>query len=78
MGRTRSWTATMQLARERRGVGATNEAITNQLLQRAVKAHHEEALELSRFAKSDSERAAARGLLDSLREGIVRLQRVAQ
>ncbi len=78
MDRTRSWTATTKLAGERRGAGATNQAVTDQLLQRAIEAHHDEEREFARLAQSDSQRAAARGLLDSLQQGIVKLRQRAR
>lgn len=78
VGRTRSWTATTKLARARRELGATNGAVTSQLLQRAEQAHSKAERELAKLARSDSERVAARGILDSLHEGILRLQRVAR
>jgi hypothetical protein len=78
MGRARSWTATTNLARERRELGATNRAVTSQLLQRAEKAHSRAQVELAKLASSDSERVAARGVLDSLQDGILRLQRVTR
>jgi hypothetical protein len=78
MSRVRSWTATTRLATELRGVGATNGAVASQLLERAEKAHATGKTELERLAKSDSQRVATRGLLDSLRQGILQLQRVAR
>jgi hypothetical protein len=76
MDRTRSWVETMKLARELRGIGATNGAVTAQLLQRATRAHGKEAHEFAKLATSDSQRTAARGLLDSLQHEIVKLQQV--
>ena len=76
LGRTQSWTATLKLADQQHGVGATNDAVTRQLLDRAMKARAEEAPLLARYAKSDSERAAAKGVLDSLDQQIRRLERV--
>jgi len=78
MDRVRSWTATTKLASELRGVGATNGAVTSQLLQRARQTHATEQRELARLARTDSQRVAARGLLDSLQQGIARLQQVAR
>lgn len=78
MDRTRSWTATMKLAGELRGVRATNGAVTTQLLRRAAEAHGKEEQEFARLAKSDSQRAAARGLLDSLQQGIVNLEQLVR
>ena len=78
LGRVRSWTATTKLAAELRGVGSTNRAVTRQLVQRAAEAHDTEERELARLAKTDSQRVAARSLLDSLQQGIARLRQVAR
>lgn len=78
MSRARSWTATTKLATEMRGVGSTNAAVTRQLLQRAEQVHAKEAGELARLARTDSQRVAARGLLDSLQQGVARLRQVAR
>lgn len=78
MGRVRSWTATAKLANELRRVGSTNGAVTEQLLQRADQVHAREERELARLAKTDSQRVAARGLLDSLQRGIAGLRQVAR
>jgi sirohydrochlorin ferrochelatase len=77
MGRVRSWTATTKLAAELRGVGSTNRAVTHQLLERARETHAQQERELARLATTDSQRVAARLLLDSLQRGIGRLQQVA-
>ena len=73
LGRVRSWTATATFATGLRGVGATNGAVTTQLLERAESARAKEQTELARLARTDSQRAAARGLLDSLQHAMVRL-----
>lgn len=78
MSRVRAWTATTKLASELRGVRSTNRAVTHQLLQRAVETHETEARELARLAQTDSQRVAARILLDSLRQGITRLRQEAR
>lgn len=78
MSRVRSWTATTKLAAELRGVRSTNAAVTTQLLRRAERTHAKEAKELARLATTDSQRVAARGLLDSLEQGIVRLRPLAR
>ena len=78
MSRVRSWTATTKLATELRGLGSTNDAVTKQLLQRAEQTHAREEQELARLAKTDSQRVAARGLLDSLQREIARLRQVAR
>jgi hypothetical protein len=78
MGRVRSWTATTKLAAELRGVGSTNRAVTRQLLHRAEETHAKEEGQLASLATSDSERVAARRLLDSLQQGIMRLQQVVR
>jgi hypothetical protein len=74
--RVQSWTATARLAADLRLDGATNAAVTSQLADRASEAGVEAEKSFSTLVKSDSERAAARGALDSLRQGIIRLQRV--
>jgi hypothetical protein len=76
MDRVESWTATTRLAADRRLNGATNAAVTSQLADRAAEARAEAEKSLSTLAKSDSERSTAREALDSLREGIIRLERV--
>jgi hypothetical protein len=76
MSRTRSWTATLKLADQQHGLGATNDAVTRQLLDRAIQARMQEEPLLARYAKSDSERVAARGVLDSLDLQIRQLERV--
>jgi hypothetical protein len=78
MSRLRSWTATTKLAAELRGTGAINGALSRQLLQRARDAHGSEATKLHTLARSDSQRVAARALLDSLQQGIARLHGVVQ
>lgn len=78
MGRTRSWTATLKLARQQHGLQATNDAVTRQLLDRAVKARSKEEPLLAHYATSDSERVAARGVLDSLKQQIRQLEQVAR
>ena len=77
LDRTRSWTATTRLAVDRRAAGAINDAVTSQLLKRASEALPEEEKSIATLATSDSERTAARGVLDSLRQGILRLRQVA-
>jgi hypothetical protein len=76
LDRVESWTATTQLAADRRLNGATNAAVTSQLADRAIEASVEAEQSFSTLATSDSERAAARSALDSLRRGIIQLQRV--
>ena len=77
MSRVRSWTASTKLAAELRGVRSVNDAVTGQLLRRAEQAHAKEEQKLARLAGTDSQRVAARTLLDSLQEGISRLRQVA-
>jgi hypothetical protein len=77
MSSLRSWTATTKLAAELRGTGATNAAVTHQLLQRADRARATGEQTLSSLTQTDSERVAARSLLDSLQQGITRLHGVA-
>ena len=77
MSRSRSWTATARLTAELQGVGSINDAIADQLLHRAEQAHAEEERELPRLATTDSQRVAARALLDSLQHGILRLRQGA-
>lgn len=76
MSRTRSWTATLKLADQQHGLGATNDAVTRQLLDRAIRARMQEEPLLATYAKSDSERVAAKGVLDSLDLQIRQLERV--
>ena len=77
-GRTRSWTATLKLTRQQHGLRATNDAVTRQLLDRATKARSKEEPLFARYAKSDSERIAAKGLLDSLEQQIRQLEQVTR
>lgn len=74
--RVESWTATTQLAADRRLNGATNAAVTSQLADRAISTSIKARQSFSTLAKSDSERVAARRALDSLRLGIIQLERV--
>jgi hypothetical protein len=78
MSRVRSWTATTALAAELRGVRSTNHAVTTQLLRRAEQTRTKEDRALARLASSDSQRVAARILLDSLDQGIARLRQAAR
>lgn len=78
MSRLRSWTATTKLAAELRGVRSTNGALTGQLLQRAREARTTGAAKLATLAQTDSQRVAARSLLDSLQAGIARLQQASR
>lgn len=78
LGRVRSWTVTTSFAAGLHGVGATNRAVTLQLLQRAKQAHANGEAELARLARTDSQRVAVRLLLDSLQQGILKLERAAQ
>ena len=77
MSSLRSWTATTKLAAELRGTGATNGAVTHQLLQRADRALAAGEQTLSSRTQTDSGRIAARSLLDSLQLGINRLHGAA-
>jgi hypothetical protein len=76
LDRVDSWTATTRLAADRRRNGATNAAVTSQLADRAVEASVEAEQSFAKLATSDSERTAARAALDSLRQGIIELDRV--
>lgn len=78
MSRLRSWTATTKLAAELRGTGATNGPITRQLLQRARQARTTGEQKLATLTRTDSQRVAARSLLDSLQAGIARLQQASR
>ena len=78
MSRTRSWTATLELAGQQRRLRATNGAVTRQLLDRATEARSKEEHLLAGLAKSDSQRVAAGGLLDSLDQQIRQLRQVAR
>ena len=78
LDRVRSWTSTTELASERRAAGAIDRAVASQLADRAGEARLESAQSLGRLAVTDSERTAASALLDSLREGTVRLRALAR
>ena len=78
LDRVRSWTSTTTLAADRRAAGAIDRAVARQLADRAAKADTESTRSLGKLAASDSERAAASALLDSLRHGITRLRAVAR
>lgn len=58
-------------------MGSINPAVAGQLLHRAEQAHAKEEHELAWMAKNDSQRLAARGLLDSLQRGISGLRQAA-
>jgi hypothetical protein len=74
----RSWTATTLLAADRRAAGATNRAVTIQLVDRATKARGQAAQELAQLARADSARVVARAALDSLDQGIALLRSAAR
>ena len=78
LDRVRSWVGTTTLAADRRAAGAIDRAVARQLADRAAKADTESTESLGKLAASDSERAAASALLDSLRLGITRLRAVAR
>ena len=70
----RSWTATTHLAAGRRDAGAINGAVARQLVDRATEARTQFGQSLGQLATTDSDRATARAVLDSLRQGIAQLQ----
>jgi hypothetical protein len=74
LDRVRSWTATTRLAADRRRAGAINAAVTRQLVDRANEARTQSRQSLGQLATTDSDRATARVVLDSLRQGIAKLQ----
>jgi hypothetical protein len=74
----RSWTATTRLAADGRRTGAINRAVTRQLVDRATDASSEAEQSMTQLAHTDSERAVARDVLDSLRQGILQLRGVEQ
>ena len=78
LDRARSWTATTSLAADRFLAGATNRAVTTQLHDRAVETRSEVAASLRELAHSDADRAAARGVLDSLSHAIGALEQAAR
>jgi hypothetical protein len=78
LDRVRSWSSTTALAADRRAAGAINKAVALQLVARAAEARTASTRSLGELATSDSERAAASALLDSLRDGINRLRQTAR
>jgi hypothetical protein len=73
-----SWTATTLLAADRRAAGATNRAVTIQLVDRATKARGQAEQEFAQLARTDSARVVARAALDSLDQGIALLRSAAR
>ena len=78
LDRVRSWTSTTDLASERRAAGAIDRAVALQIAHRAAQARARSRQSLDKLAVTDSQRTAANALLDSLRDGIVRLRLVTR
>lgn len=68
-----SWTATMQLAKERRGAGAITVTYATQLRDRAAEAFREASTAIGSSAHTGAESAHAAAALDSLRTAIRQL-----
>jgi len=64
----------MELAENRRAARATNRAVTMQLLNRARTAKSESETSLPGLTRTQAERSAARGALDSLTYAILRFE----
>lgn len=77
LDRTRSWTATTGLAADRRSANAINGAVARQIADRAAQARSKVQQSLIELAETDSERTAARVVLDSLDEGLAHLRMIA-
>lgn len=77
LDRTRSWTATTWLAADRRSANAINGAVARQIADRATQARSKVQQSLIELAETDSERTAARVVLDSLDEGLAHLRMIA-
>jgi len=69
-----SWTATMQLAKERHAAGAITVSYATQLRDRAAEAFQEVSTSISSSAHTGAESAHAAAALDSLRTAIRRLE----
>ena len=69
-----SWTATMQLAKERHGAGAITVTYATQLRDRADEAVQQASTTLGSAAKTRTDSAYAAAALDSLRTAIHQLE----
>jgi hypothetical protein len=69
-----SWTATMQLARERHGAGAITYTYATQLRDRADQAFQQASATIGRSARTRTDSAYAATALDSLRTAIRQLE----
>ena len=69
-----SWTATMQLAKERHGAGATTVTYATQLRDRADEAVQQASTTIGSAAKTRTDSAYAAAALDSLRTAIRQLE----
>ncbi len=69
-----SWTATMQLAKERHGAGAITITYATQLRDRADEAFQQASTTIGQSAQTHSDSAYAAAALDSLRTAIRQLE----
>ena len=69
-----SWTATMQLAKERHGAGAITYTYATQLRDRADQAFQQASATIGRSARTRTDSAYAATALDSLRTAIRQLE----
>jgi small-conductance mechanosensitive channel len=69
-----SWTATMQLAKERHGAGAITDTYATQLRGKADQAFQQASATIGRSARTRTDSAYAATALDSLRIAIRQLE----
>jgi hypothetical protein len=69
-----SWTATMQLAKERHGAGAITYTYATQLRDKADEAFQQASATIGRSARTHTDSAYAATALDSLRTAIRQLE----
>ena len=69
-----SWTATMQLAKERHGAGAITVTYATQLRDRADEAFQQASTTIGQSARTRTDSAYAAAALDSLRGAIRQLE----
>jgi hypothetical protein len=69
-----SWTATMQLAKERHGAGAITITYATQLRDRADEAYQQASTSIGRSARTRTDSAYAATALDSLHTAIRQLE----
>jgi hypothetical protein len=69
-----SWTATMQLAKERHGAGAITYTYATQLRDKADQAFQQASTTIGRAARTRTDSAYAASALDSLRTAIRQLE----